>query len=626
MIVEDSPEDAELMVINLKNDGFVPDWTRVETEEDYLKQLENQPDLILADWSLPRFGGLRALELMKKKEMDIPFIIVSGSIGEEAAVDALRKGAWDYVLKDRMARLGEAVRHAMQDRRLREERLFVESELRHQKRILETILDALPVMVSFRDEQGRFRLVNRCWQQTLGWSQKETAKEDILAELYPDEKSRNRVIDFISASEGRWEDFRTRTRDGRVLHTTWTVVRLNDGSTVSIGIDVSEHRELEEQFRQAQKMEAVGRLASGVAHDFNNMLSIVTGYADLARTRLNAGDPLRHDLEEILRAAYKSANLVRQLMAFARRQPTEPKVLDLNLIIGGSEKMLRRLVGEDITLRFFPCTGIWKVKIDPSQTDQILANLAVNARDAIKGSGEIFIETFNYQITEEYCRQHQGIKPGNYVMVRFRDTGAGMSKEVLGRLFEPFFTTKEPGKGTGLGLSTVYGIVKQNDGHIEVKSEQGCGTTFTIYLPRNEEAEAIKDAREKEIECRGTETVLLVEDDTQILELCRRILHEKGYKVLIATGPDQALEICKSHQGPIHLLVTDVIMPGLNGKELREKIETLRSGIRVMYMSGYTADVMAQRGLCSQDEDFIQKPFSPAAFLTMIRRVLGRAD
>ena len=388
-----------------------------------------------------------------------------------------------------------------------------------------------------------------------------------------------------------------------------------------------ERKKLEEQLFQSQKMESVGRLAGGVAHDFNNMLGVIIGRAEMALERDVPADKLQHDLKEILKAGQRSADLTRQLLAFARKQTAAPKTLDLNDTISSMLKMLRRLIGEDIDLLWVPELDLWKVKIDPSQVDQILANLVVNARDAISGVGAITMKTENVVIDDSKRAETPEFIPGEYVLLSVSDNGDGMSNEVRENIFEPFFTTKELGKGTGLGLSTVYGIVKQNDGFIYVASELGKGTTFNIYLPRFEDPIAQKPSKEVADKLRtGTETILLVEDDEAILNLSKIILEKLGYTVLAAETPVLALHLAGEHPGELHLLITDVVMPKMNGRALAEQLGATRPNLKCLYMSGYTADVITHRGILNGGVDFIQKPFSSDELAAKVRQVLDRLE
>jgi PAS domain S-box-containing protein len=386
----------------------------------------------------------------------------------------------------------------------------------------------------------------------------------------------------------------------------------------------AEQAMLQAQLLQAQKMESVGRLAGGIAHDFNNLLSVILGYCDLALESVADG-PLRADLEEIHRAARRSADLTQRLLAFSRRQTAAPRVLDLNDAVAGVLKMLHRLMGEDIDLAWRPGAGLWAVAIDPTQVDSLLANLCVNARDAIAGVGRVGIETSNVAFDAAYCAEHVGFLPGEYVMLAVTDDGCGMSDEVLAHLFEPFFTTKSLGQGTGLGLATVYGTVKQNSGFISVQSQPGRGTTFKIFLPRVSEAvDAAPDTRLGTVSGRG-ETVLIVEDEPAILKLSQTILRGLGYSVMAARTPGEALRLAAAHAGVIDLLVTDVIMPEMNGRELADQLVAASPGLRCLFVSGYTADVIAHRGILHKGVHFLQKPFSRVDFAAKVREVLSEA-
>ena len=385
----------------------------------------------------------------------------------------------------------------------------------------------------------------------------------------------------------------------------------------------AEREKLQAQLLQAQKMESVGRLAGGVAHDFNNMLQAITGNAEVALVKIDPSHPLHDNLSEILKVALRSADLTRQLLAFARKQTISPKVLDLNETISGMLKMLQRLVGEDIDFSWKPALNLWSVKIDPSQIDQILVNLCVNARDAISGVGAVTIETQNVRLDQAYCKPHPECIPGEYVRIAVSDTGMGIDKNMLNLIFEPFFTTKEIGKGTGLGLATIYGIVKQNDGFIYVYSEPGQGTTFRIYLPRTEGnmAETDTSAAKQRI-TDGTETILLVEDDESILDIGKVVLERFGYRVLAAHNPNSALTLVNNYPGRIHLLITDVIMPEMNGQELGRRLHGSHPELKVIFISGYTANVIAHHGVLNKGINFLQKPFSVLTLVEKVREVL----
>lgn len=397
---------------------------------------------------------------------------------------------------------------------------------------------------------------------------------------------------------------------------------------VGISMNITERKRLDDererlslQLQQAQKMEAVGRLAGGVAHDFNNMVAIILGYSEMILEELDPQQPFYSDLQEIQNAGQRSADLTRQLLAFARKQTVTPRIIDLNKTVSGMLKMLERLIGEDIEVVWIPGDTVWPVKFDPGQVDQILANLCVNARDAIKDVGKVTIETGNTVFDENYCKKNAESVPGDYVMLAVSDNGSGMDTETLEHLFEPFFTTKDQGEGTGLGLAMVYGIVKQNNGFINVYSEKNLGTSIKIYLPR-QETDGVSEVEPEKVAEPGHETILLVEDEPAILKMTTRILQRAGYVVVGADTPGHAIHLAEEHLGTIHLLITDVVMPEMNGRDLAKKILSLYPHLSCLFMSGYTANVIAQHGVLDEGVNFIQKPFSKKELTDKVREAL----
>ncbi len=500
----------------------------------------------------------------------------------------------------------------------------------HHRTILQTAMDGIWLV----DTQGHFIEVNMTYCRMSGYSMAELLSmsiSDIEIEESPEGTAAHiRLVRERGAD--RFES-RQRRKDGTVFDVEVSAQYRSDenGQIVAFIQDITarkraeeERTKLESQLLQAQKMESVGRLAGGVAHDFNNMLTVIIGRADLALMKLEPSQPLRADLEEIRTAARHSADLTRQLLAFARKQTIVPKNLDLNDAVASTLKMLQRLIGEDIQLSWQPAAKLWPVMADPSQIDQILANLCVNARDAISGVGKIIIETGNSSFDQFYTPQDPDFVPGEYVRLTVGDNGYGMDRETLAHIFEPFFTTKETGKGTGLGLATVYGAVKQNKGFINVYSEPGQGTTFNIYLPRHTvHGATLLEPAAAEAAMGHGEIVLLVEDEPTLLEMTREILEFNNYVVLPANSPFEALRIATEHPGVIHLLMTDVVMPGMNGRDLAEKIRPLRPEMKCLFMSGYTADIIAHNGVLDTGVHFIQKPYTLQALATKVHELLG---
>jgi PAS domain S-box-containing protein len=925
LIVEDNASDARLLVERLRDDGFVPQWTRVDAEPDYLAALSPTLDLILADYLMPEFDALRALQLLRERRLDIPFIVVSGAVGEDVAVSALRAGATDYLLKDRLARLGESVRQAIAQRQLkkvheRESKEFVALQQRTRV-ILDTAADPYIEM----DAQGYICDWNAQAEAVFGWTRQEAVGKRLADTIVPPEKrdeherglrhflatgigpllgqriettaarrdggrlpvellvwpihTRGKVtftafvrdmtarkqaeaalveraqlaavsadvglaltqghsldemlrrcaqsmVDNLGAAFARiW----TLSADGQTLelqasaglcthidgrharvpvgkfkigliaqerqpHLTndvmndprvsnqqwarregmvafagypllveerlvgvmamfarhvlthavldtmaavanqlalgierrrsedslresneklqslihasplaivaidrrrqvlmwnpaaerifgWTAAEAlgqavpfvdpddaddfnamladefdgrsrsgvearrlrKDGKLVDVGLwsaplrdargeivaamgmhaDRTEHKRLEEQYRQAQKMEAIGRLAGGVAHDFNNMLTIILGYADVLRGELSQHDPMAEPVGAIEEAARRAAALTRQLLAFSRKQVLHPTLIELAKVVSGMESMLKRLLGEDISLLVKLQPDVAPVRADVAQIEQVIMNLAINARDAMPDGGQLTIETCNAAIDRDYAATQPGMRAGDYAVLAVSDTGHGMDADTKAHVFEPFFTTKEPGKGTGLGLATIYGIVQQSGGFVTVYSEVGLGATFRVYLPRAMEASPLAETGEPTARIEGgSETILLVEDENDVRRLASSMLRRQGYTVLEAASGGEALQLCERHAGPIDLVVTDVVMPQMNGRQMIDRLRIVRPLVKVLFMSGYTDDAIIRHGAVDQGQPFLQKPFTTKALASMVRQIL----
>lgn len=523
------------------------------------------------------------------------------------------------------------------------ERKCAETTLRQSEKKFRTLVNTAPFGIQLTDLEGKIVYSNPAHHQIQGYKADELIGMylwDLTADDDHREEIRAYYQDIISKKiEPTLYTTRETTRDEREIDVeiNWDYIRNEKDEItgiISIIEDVTERKKadaerekLQKQLNQAQKMEAVGRLAGGVAHDFNNMLGVILGYVELAFEKIDSSQELYSDLEEIQKAAERSADLTKQLLTFARKQIIAPEVLDLNDAVDSMLKMLRRLIGEDIDLSWLPGQKLWPVKIDPSQVNQILANLCVNARDAIAGVGKLTIETRTTNFDQAYCAGHAGFITGDYVMLAVTDNGCGMDKETLSNLFEPFFTTKNMGEGTGLGLAIIYGIVKQNHGFINVYSEPGQGTCFKIYLPRHHADEQIGDDAlpEKPVPT-GNETILLVEDEPAILRMTRMMLERKGYSVLPAATPADALSIANASAGKIDLLMTDVVMPEMNGRDLAEKVTQIFPNIKLLFMSGYAADVITHQGVLDEGVAFMQKPFATNELAKKIRAVLDNAS
>ena len=591
VLLEDSVADAARIVDELRQAGFDPIWQRVEDEQAFLQALDSEPDLVLADFNIAALSAERALGLLRLRDADVPFIVVSGSIGEESAV-VLESGATDYLLKDRLGRLGQAVRRAVSERRLA-----------RSKREAESVRDATQA-------RTRFALEVSCvgtWESDVAtgaehWSETlETLHgmapgtfggtvESFLACVYPEDRPDIETA-IARATRERTDSnilYRTTWPDG-TLHWINRIGRTmyDDAGrplrTAGVGLDVTERRSLEDKYRQAQKMEAIGQLAGGIAHDFNNLLTAIQGYSMLIAEELPLGSPLLDDLQQIRHSADRATSLTRQLLAFSRRQILDPRVLDLRASVKAIEPMLRRLIGEDIQFTVRAPANVGRVKADPGQVEQVIMNLALNARDAMPQGGTLVVDVAD--VASNTAIGHAGAAAGRYVSLAVSDTGEGIDQATQARMFEPFFTTKQQGKGTGLGLATVYGIVTQSDGYIVVDSTVGRGSTFTVYLPRVDESIEVVAVPQSSASARGTETILVVEDEAPVRELIHKALKRYGYEVLVAATPQEALEVAAGADG-IDLLLSDMVLPGMSGRELARRLSGLRPSMGVSTCQG----------------------------------------
>jgi PAS domain S-box-containing protein len=521
------------------------------------------------------------------------------------------------------------------------ERKRAEDALRESEEYFRRLTKQSPIPIAIIGDKGEVDFLNERFNATFGYTLDDLPNlKAWWPRAYPDEQYRKEVIaswqNAIKEAEATTGDikpseYRVTCKNGTIRIAEIFGSKIGNKILVLLP-DFTERKraeeekaDLQEQLRQSQKMEAIGRLAGGVAHDFNNILTVIKGYSQLSLAEIKEDNALSENIEEIIKATDRAADLIRQLLAFSRRQVMEMKVLGLNIILENLDKMLRRLIAEDIELTTLLAEDLGNVKTDPGQMEQVIMNLVVNARDAMPDGGKLTIETANVELDEAYAHTHVAVKPGRYVMISVSDTGVGMSPEVKDRVFEPFFTTKEKGKGTGLGLSTVYGIVKQSGGNIWVYSVPGKGTTFKIYLPRVDEP-LEKLGRRVEVNeiPRGTETILLAEDEEEVRNLAVRFLESQGYKVLKASQGLEAFLIAEEYEGIIHLLMTDVVMPKLSGRELADRIAEIRPEIKVLFMSGYADNAIVHHGVLEGGMNYLQKPFTLDGLAKKVREVLNK--
>ena len=637
LLLEDDVLDVELVTRALEDAGIHPLLERVATRGDFVTALErDRPDVILSDHNVPSFSGRMALDVARRRWPAVPFVFVTGSIGDEAAVEALLAGATDLVLKHQLGRLGPALKRALAER---DQRLALEraqealraSEERF-RALVENSLDAT-LMV---DADGRVLYASPSIERIIGFRPEERVGQVTYDLVHPDdlEEALSVVARCASAPGARVRaELRVRHRDGHWVEVECAAANhLRNSAIGAIVInyhDVSEHRRLEEMLRQAQKMEAVGRVAGGIAHDFNNLLGVTLGYSDLILRRMPEQDPLRPKVVEIRKAAERAGSLTQQLMSFTRQRAPLTESLDVSAVVADMAEMLRRVLGDDVQLVLRADEAAF-VRADRTQLGQVLMNLAVNARDAMPRGGKLIIECRKVELDRPTQMQRMAAA-GPYVLLGVTDTGVGMEPEVQQHLLEPFYTTKPPGQGTGLGLATVYGIVTQTGGHITVYSEPQRGSAFKIYLPRVTAAgeAAAPLAPAAHAAHGGSETVLLVEDADAMRRLAHEMLESAGYRVLEAASGEEALRIAGSQQASIDVLLTDLIMPDMTGRELAAWLRVAEPRLRIVYMSGYTDEAAVQRGDLMPGSPFLQKPFSADQLLRALRMALDqppRAD
>jgi two-component system cell cycle sensor histidine kinase/response regulator CckA len=757
LLVEDSEDDAALLARELRRAGYDLTMKRVDTREELLDALDREHwDIVISDYSMPHLSGLIALGLVQEKDPDLPFILVSGTIGEELAVEAMKAGAHDYVMKDSLARLVPAVGRELSDAELRRKHRQAQEAFEESRRLLEAVVETAPNLIVLSGPDGGIQLFNRACEVLTGYDREEVLGKSIVELLVPpqwrpvvqkrfadpysprllqphehpwltksgqerliewrctvlpdptsggacvlglgvDVTERRRMEEALCSSEERFRtifegaaegilvaevesrrfvyanpaicrmlgyeeeellrltvndihpeedlprvmaEFEAQARgekfvaadlpclrkDGtKISADIWTSNLVIDNRRCNVGFftDITDRKRVEEQLRQAQRMEAIGRLAGGVAHDFNNLLAVIAGYCELLLDDLGQESPLRASVEEIGKAAGRAVELTSRLLTISREQVVQPEVLDLNALIANVEQTLRRLIGEDMLLETALAPDLGKVRVDPGQVEQVLLNLAANARDAMPQGGKLTIETANVELDEPYALIHNGVEPGRYVLLAVSDTGTGIDAKVLPHIFEPFFTTKREGKGTGLGLSIVYSIVHQSGGHIRVYSEARKGTAFKIYLPVA--GEAVREAQPAPVSApseQGSGVILVVEDQEAVREMLTRALTVRGYTVFDAAGGEEAIRFVAGHHGPIDLLITDVVMPVMSGRELAERLTAERPGMKVLFISGFADRAVIHHGMLSPGINYLQKPFPLSELAHKVQEIL----
>jgi len=640
LIVDDAIEHAQMVMEFLRSSEA---WQGAEiaiaeSYDEALRALEARPyDLAFFDYWLGARDGVTLLRDIRRRGIDTSVIVLTGRGAEDVAVEAMKAGAADYLSKAGLTVEGleRALRHAVALRAEEHQRRNAEAALRASEERFRALVENSSDALLLIDAEGRVTYITPSSGRHLGWGPEQILGRSIFDFIHPEDRG----IIGVRMAETLQNPARPITEELRFQHAdgTWRfmegvgVNRLADPSVGAIVInarDISDRRKLEAQLRQAQKMEAVGQLAGGVAHDFNNLLTAILGYCNLMLDEMPGENPMRADLEEIQSAGERAAALTRQLLAFSRRQILQPQIIDLNMLVRQLEKLLRRLISEDVELVTALAEGLVPVRVDPASIEQVLVNLAVNARDAMPVGGRLTIETANVELGDAYAVTHVTMKAGPYVMLAVSDTGHGMDEATRARVFEPFFTTKEQGKGSGLGLATVYGMVRQSGGYIWVYSEPGHGTTFKVYLPPAESRTATELAdrgRRVTDATHGWETVLLVEDEDAVRALAREVLRRYGYVVLEARHGVEALRVAERHPDAIHLMVTDMVMPHMSGRDLADRLSTVRPRMKVLFISGYTDHALMHRDL-TPGAAFLQKPFTPEVLARTVRSLLGGAS
>ena len=639
LIIEDSNADFLMVERHLKQNGLSARCSRVDTLNGLKEAIDRESwDLVLSDYSIPQLNFQESLNLVLMALPDLSVIMVTGTVGEEKAVELLKLGVRDFVLKKNLARLVPAVLRSLKDKREIEERRHTEEALHiSEERFQLAMQGANEGLWDWNVKHDKIYYAPR-WKTMLGYADEELENHFDTWELlvHPEDKepALAGVRDFLEGHISKYEiEFRMRHKDGHYLDILSRGFPVYDDQgealrIVGTHLDITDRKKLEEQFRQSQKMEAVGQLAGGVAHDFNNILSAILGYSHLILNKVKDDDPVKNYVEEIMKSSKRAAVLTQSLLAFSRKQAVTLAVIDLSEVIKGNEAFLRRLIREDIELKINCAGEPLTVLADRGQIEQVIMNLVANARDAMPNGGKLSIETLPVTLDQNFVEAHGYGTAGAYVLFSVYDSGFGMDKETQSHIFEPFFTTKEQGQGTGLGLSMAYGIVKKHDGFINIYSEPGTGTIFKIYLPRVQSTAQVEKIEIKETTALrgGVETILVGEDDAALLRLSKKVLNHYGYNIIEAVNGQDAVEKFVTYQDSIHLVILDAIMPKKNGREACQEMRMVRPDLKAVFVSGYAKDIFTGGNALDGNSIFIQKPVSPNELVAKVREMLDKND
>jgi PAS domain S-box-containing protein len=624
LIVEDNPADAEMELLELQRAGFAPEWERVDTEEAFLARLHGGLDLVLSDYAMPRFSGLRALELLKKSGLDVPFILVSGTIGEDLAVVAMKNGATDYLLKDRLVRLGPAVTHAMTENRLRHERRETNEALRVSEGRYRTLFEHAPDGIVIADPHGRYLDANASICQMLGYARAELIGLHSADVVAPTETSQiEPALKAIATKAEYHREWHFRRKDGSIFPAEVVATTMPDGNVLGMIRDITERKSLEAQFLRAQRVESIGTLASGVAHDLNNILAPVLMAAGLLKSKLTEQRD-RDLLGLVERSAQRGANIVGQLLTFSRGIEGARGIIQPRHLLKEMVSIMRETFPKNIEISQDVASDLWCVVADSTQLHQVLLNLCVNARDAMPQGGKLSLAGENVQLDKAQAKLSSLPIPGPYLVLSVTDTGHGIPPEIIARIFDPFFTTKALGKGTGLGLSTVLGIAKSHGGTVVVSSTPAHGTVFKVYLPATPDRTDAKDVASGTPSARGQlELILVVDDEAPIREMSARVLRDRGYRVLLAENGEDAIKLFIEHHGAVRLVLTDLMMPGMSTVDMIRALQILEPGIRIIATSGMEREgkraELAEMGVTQM----LAKPCAPEVMLKAIEQALA---